>query len=159
MSVSRRSRHVTHLVPFRYSMNLTSYSSYSRLWCRSGTIEQSNRSDNTPFDTFTHTLLCLHHADNLTNDYRVKLAVLYHDVGKTQQYYAYTVSPTIEDKRNLMSTWLNHVTSWPEIAANDLRMLTIPTKYIDQIKWYIAQHMKAGEILMAKEENRTKKGT
>lgn len=39
-----------------------------------------------PFDTYNHTLLTVWHCQQLCDDPLVKLAMLYHDVGKPEQY-------------------------------------------------------------------------
>jgi hypothetical protein len=39
-----------------------------------------------PFDTYNHTLLTLRHCQHLCSDPLVKFAMLYHDVGKPEQY-------------------------------------------------------------------------
>ena len=41
------------------------------------------------FDTYSHTLLTLKALQDLNGDYLVRLAMLYHDVGKVAQYHAY----------------------------------------------------------------------
>jgi tRNA nucleotidyltransferase (CCA-adding enzyme) len=44
-----------------------------------------------PFDVYVHTILCLYHLEQLTDNYLLKFAILYHDVGKVDQYYAYSL--------------------------------------------------------------------
>jgi hypothetical protein len=39
-----------------------------------------------PFDTYTHTLLTIHALQKINTSYTAKLAMLYHDVGKPEQY-------------------------------------------------------------------------
>jgi len=40
-----------------------------------------------PFDVYAHTMLCFHNIQKINKNYLVKFAMLYHDVGKTDQYY------------------------------------------------------------------------
>ncbi|MEI6118443.1 MAG: hypothetical protein WCP92_04320 [bacterium] len=42
-----------------------------------------------PFDVYVHTLLCLFEVQKINNDPLVRLAMLYHDVGKVEQFGAY----------------------------------------------------------------------
>lgn len=44
-----------------------------------------------PFDVYVHSLLALHAVQQINDNYLVKYATLYHDVGKTEQYYTYTM--------------------------------------------------------------------
>ena len=41
------------------------------------------------FDTYSHTLLTLKALQEINQDYLVRFAMLYHDVGKVAQYEAY----------------------------------------------------------------------
>lgn len=51
-----------------------------------GTIDNRQPVRYHPFDTYNHTLLTLWHCQQLCNDPLVKFAMLYHDVGKPEQY-------------------------------------------------------------------------
>lgn len=42
-----------------------------------------------PFDIYAHTMLTLYNLQQLNTNYLVKLAMLYHDVGKVDQYHTY----------------------------------------------------------------------
>lgn len=50
-----------------------------------------------PFDTYSHILLTLWHLQKLNDNYLVKLGMLYHDVGKKDQYAAYAQATTKEE--------------------------------------------------------------
>lgn len=51
-----------------------------------GTIDNRQPVRYHPFDTYNHTLLTLWHCQQLCTDPLVKFAMLYHDVGKPEQY-------------------------------------------------------------------------
>jgi len=74
-----------------------------------------------PFDVYAHTLLCLNAADQRNVDPFVKLALVFHDVGKPDQYYAYSMST--DKAMTAKVTDLNHRTSSARIAFNDLLAL------------------------------------
>jgi len=110
-----------------------------------------------PFDVYTHSRLCLHEFQKINNDRLGQYAMLYHDVGKTDQYYSYYMWLDQDEVRSIFGTWLNHINSGADMARADFWALGFSKKEIDTIAWYIANHMKPGEILMAKRDNRKKK--
>lgn len=45
-----------------------------------------------PFDVYTHSMMVLYHMQKLSNDYLLRYAALYHDVGKVEQYSSYAMN-------------------------------------------------------------------
>lgn len=110
-----------------------------------------------PFDVFVHTLLCLYELEKINNNYLAKLAMLYHDVGKVDQYYMHTLGLDREEVRETLGTWINHQVSSIDTAKEEFGKLWFSKKETDEIGWYIQMHHKPGEILDAKKDNRKKK--
>lgn len=110
-----------------------------------------------PFDIYTHTLLTLFELQKISTDPLVRLAMLYHDVGKVDQFGAYGDDLTKEEIRAIISGPLNHRRSSPEYAKKDFKALGFSSKEITTIAWYIANHHKPEEMLATKEENIEKK--
>lgn len=118
-----------------------------------------------PFDTYDHTLLTLWHLqERLPADtsetpqhYLVKLAMLYHDVGKPQQYAfmekAFAENPDNPDRTG----YEHHADISVRLAVRDFKQLAFSTKEIETICRYIKRHHRPGEILDAKTGNRQKK--
>jgi len=126
-------------------------------------IEQPTRYH--PFDIYTHSLLALYEIQKINPNYLVKLAVLYHDVGKVGQFDAYKADLSKEDIREILSGPLNHRKSWPELVKKDFSRLWFSNKEIDDISRYVSQHHRPEEFLGARpaphkdagDENKTKK--
>lgn len=110
-----------------------------------------------PFDVFAHTLLTLKSLQELNDDYLVRFGMLYHDVGKVDQYYTHTLPLDREEIRKTFGTWLNHVNSGVDHVAKDFGALWFSSKEIEAIQWYVAAHQKPGEILMSSPDKREKK--
>ena len=110
-----------------------------------------------PFDTYVHTMLSLYELQKINSDYLVRLAILYHDVGKVGQYEAYKIGLDREEIREILSWPLNHRSSWPEIAKEDFSKLWFSKNEVNEIMRYIANHHVPWEILDAKDGNRIKK--
>lgn len=110
-----------------------------------------------PFDTYSHTLLTLWHLQKINTNYLVKLWILYHDVGKPEQYEAYTKATTKEERNAIHASALNHVNSGPEYVKKDFTNLWFSHKEIEEIAWYVAQHMRPWQILEATWWNQIKK--
>jgi tRNA nucleotidyltransferase/poly(A) polymerase len=64
-----------------------------------------------PFDTYAHTMLTLWYLQQINNNYLVKLAMLYHDVGKPDQYAAYAAAQSPEERAAIHGSSLNHAIS------------------------------------------------
>lgn len=110
-----------------------------------------------PFDTYTHILLTLWHLQQINDNYLVKLGMLYHDVGKKDQYAEYAKATTKEEMQEIHSSPANHVICGPIYAEADFRMLGFSNKEIEEIAMYVAQHMRPGQILMARSDNQVKR--
>ncbi len=110
-----------------------------------------------PFDTYAHTILTLYHLEKINTNYLVRLAMLYHDTGKPEQYAAYSSNPDKNEIRKILGWELNHRVSGPKIAKKEFWALGFSKKETQEIMRYIAEHHTPGEILMAREANRTKK--
>lgn len=110
-----------------------------------------------PFDTYTHILLTLWHLQKINDNYLVKLGMLYHDVGKKDQYAEYAKATTKEQMQEIHSSPANHVISWPVFVEEDFRALGFSNKEIDEVKLYVAQHMRPWQILMARPDNQLKR--
>lgn len=110
-----------------------------------------------PFDVYNHTLLAVKSLQEINDDYLTRLGMLYHDVGKKDQYYMHTVPLDREEVRKIFGTWLNHHTSGVDLVKKDFWALWFSKKEIETIAWYVANHSKPGEILFANEGKREKK--
>ena len=110
-----------------------------------------------PFDIYTHTLLTLFELQKISSDPLVRLSMLYHDVGKVDQFGAYGENLTKEEIRAIIAGPLNHRRSSPEYAKKDFKALGFSSKEITTITRYIANHHKPEEMLSTKEENIEKK--
>ena len=109
------------------------------------------------FDVYTHIMLSLKALQEMNSDYLVRFAMLYHDVGKVQQYEAYDKATTKEDKQVIFSWPLNHRESSPVLMKEDFAVLWFSKKEIETIEWYIHEHHTPGEILNSNPNNWIKK--
>lgn len=107
-----------------------------------------------PFDTYSHSILSLFHLQKINKDYLTKFGTLYHDVGKPDQYYYYSISTDEKKKHN---KYLDHRFSWIEKAKKDFKNLWFSNKEIDEIVFYIWYHHYPWEIISGKESNIEKK--
>ncbi len=110
-----------------------------------------------PFDVYTHTLLTLYELQKINSNYLVRLAMLYHDVGKVSQFSAYKDSLNKEEIRAILAWPLNHRRWWPELVKKDFSALGFSKKEIDQIARYVANHHKPEEILAWESDDIKKK--
>jgi len=110
-----------------------------------------------PFDVYTHTLLALRELQHINKNPLVRFAMLYHDVGKVDQFGAYKDNLSKEEIREILTGPLNHRRSSPEYAKMDFKSLGFSSKEITEICRYIAHHHMLEEIIFAKEKNREKK--
>lgn len=110
-----------------------------------------------PFDVYTHSLLALHHLQSINTSYLVRLGMLYHDVGKSEQYYTHSFWLSNDDRSFIYGWRLNHVNCGQDMVRKDLELIGFSNKEIDEVVRYVAKHMKPGEILMSKPDNWTKK--
>ena len=109
------------------------------------------------FDVYTHIMLSLKAIQEMNNDYLVRFAMLYHDVGKVQQYEAYDKAKTKEEKQFIFSWPLNHRESSPILMREDFLALWFSKKEIEIIEWYIHEHHTPWEILNSHPNNWIKK--
>ena len=109
------------------------------------------------FDVYTHIMLSLKAIQEMNSDYLVRFAMLYHDVGKVQQYAAYDSFKTKEEKQAIFSWPLNHRESSPVLMREDFSALWFSKKEIETIEWYIHEHHTPGEILNSHSNNWIKK--
>lgn len=110
------------------------------------------------FDVYAHTLLVVNALCPQNSDYLVRLAALYHDVGKTDQYYYFSQHISKEEKKLPVTHQMYHAQSLgPTLAQRDFKALGFSTKEIETICRYIAYHHRPGELLETTPENRTKK--
>ncbi len=110
-----------------------------------------------PFDVYAHTLLTLFELQKINKNPLVRLAMLYHDVGKVDQFGAYADNLSKEEIRAILAGPLNHRRSSPEYAKKDFKALGFSSKEIADIARYIAHHHTPEEMIFAKEENKEKK--
>lgn len=109
-----------------------------------------------PMDVWHHTLMVLKAWQELSDDYMVRLWCLYHDVGKTEQYYTHSFLDK-DDLEFLYGSWLNHINCGADFAEEDLSKIGFSNAETETISRYVRFHMKPGEILMSKEENQIPK--
>lgn len=110
-----------------------------------------------PLDTYHHTIMTLRHLQKINTDYRVKLAMLYHDVGKVEQYKLYNIGLTREEMTLVHGSWLNHTVCGPDFVRRDFSALGFSNAEIDYIAWLVQYHMYPWQILMSKTDNQIKK--
>jgi len=73
--------------------------------------------------------------------------MLYHDVGKVDQFAAYKDDLSKEEIRAILAGPHNHRRNGPEFTKKDFSALGFSNKEIDDIAWYVANHHKPEEIL------------
>lgn len=110
-----------------------------------------------PFDTYTHTLLVLYELEKTNHNPLLKLAALYHDVGKREQYDMQRIKMSIDDSRKMYGSRINHTICGADHTRHDMQQLWLSRKQIDEITRYVAMHMKPGEILMSRPDKRKHK--
>ncbi len=122
-----------------------------------GTIDNRQPVRYHPFDTYNHTLLTLWHCQQLCNDPLVKFAMLYHDVGKPEQY-AFMDAAIAANPENPDRTWyIAHPEISVRLAKEDFSALAFSKAEIDQISRYIKYHHRPWEILDSKTNTWTRK--
>ena len=109
------------------------------------------------FDVYTHIMLSLKAIQEINSDYLVRFAMLYHDVGKVQQYAAYDKATTKEEKQTIFSWPLNHRESSPALMREDFSALWFSKKEIETMERYIHEHHTPWEILNSHPNNWIKK--
>lgn len=102
-------------------------------------------------------MLTLWHLQQINDHYLVKLAMLYHDVGKPDQYAAYAAAETPEARAAIHGSPLNHAISGQVFVHNEFAALGFSSAEMEEIAWYVGMHMRPGQILEAASENQRKK--
>jgi hypothetical protein len=74
-----------------------------------------------PFDTYTHILLTLHELEKINKDPAVKMAMLYHDVGKKDQYAIVAKTDSRKEAFDIYGDLANHSLSGPKFAQEDMQ--------------------------------------
>lgn len=110
-----------------------------------------------PFDVYAHTLLTLFSLQQLNDNYLVRFAMLYHDVGKVAQFAAYGEDLSKDEIRDILAGPLNHRRGSGIITKDDFSALGFSKKEIDEIIRYVDHHHKLEEILYALPEKWEKK--
>lgn len=110
-----------------------------------------------PFDVYAHTLLTLFELQKINKSYLVRFAMLYHDVGKVDQFDAYQEGLSKEEVQEILAWPLNHRRSSAGYVKSDFARLGFSTKEIDEIVRYVNNHHTLEEILYALPEKREKK--
>ncbi len=110
-----------------------------------------------PLDTYSHSILCLYHLQNINSNYLVRFGMLYHDVGKPDQYYWAGIKMKDEDRQKLYSSYINHPVVWADLTQKDFRRLWFSKKEIEEIVFYVRYHLLPGELLQMSEKNRKKR--
>ncbi|MFA7717269.1 MAG: HD domain-containing protein [Candidatus Absconditabacterales bacterium] len=109
-----------------------------------------------PFDVYTHTMLALFELQKINKDYLVRLSMLYHDVGKVDQFELYKQNLSKEELREIMAGPLNHRKSGATFVREDFAKLGFGKKEIDEISRLVSHHHKLEEIIYALPEKREK---
>ena len=73
--------------------------------------------------------------------------MLYHDVGKPDQYYWASIKKSEEEQKQLYSLEVNHPIIWTELTKDDFKKLWFSKKEIEEISFYVRYHMFPGELL------------
>jgi len=107
-----------------------------------------------PFDTYSHIILCLYHLQQINTNYLVRFAMLYHDVGKPDQYYWASIKKDEASQQELYKLEINHPIIWSEIALNEFKKLWFSNKESEEIAFYVKYHMYPGELLFMSENKR-----
>ena len=67
--------------------------------------------------------MTLRHLQKTNDNYLVKLAMLYHDVGKVEQYKLYNIGLTKDEISIVHGSWLNHTVCGPDFVRRDFAAL------------------------------------
>ena len=109
-----------------------------------------------PFDTYAHTILCLYHLQQINSNYLVRFAMLYHDVGKPDQYYWASIKKDEESQSELYKLEINHPVIWEEITKIDFKKLWFSKKEVEEISFYVRYHMYPGELMFMSEKKKVR---
>ncbi len=95
-----------------------------------------------PFDVYAHSMLVLWHLETLNDSPLLRLAALYHDVGKKTQYHMQSIKMSVEDGRKMYGSWINHANCGADYTRADMQKLGLSKKQVEEISRYVAMHMK-----------------
>ncbi len=109
-----------------------------------------------PFDTYSHSLLTLFHLQKINTDYLVRFGMLYHDVGKPDQYYWASIKKDEASQQQLYKLPIVHPEIWAEYTQEDFSKLWFSKKEVQEISFYVKYHMFPWDLL-AMTENKRKK--
>ena len=109
-----------------------------------------------PFDTYTHSLLALYHLQKINKNYLVRFGILYHDVGKPDQYRWASIKMPDEQKQQLYKSYVNHYVIWADLAKKDFERLGFSNKQVEEIVFYVEKHLLPGELLNMSDRKRKK---
>ncbi len=108
------------------------------------------------FDTYTHSLLSLYHLQKFSNNYLVRFWMLYHDVGKPDQYYRTSIKKDEESQQELYKLPIMHPEIWSEYTKDDFSKLWFSKKEVEEISFYVKYHMYPWELLNMWDNKRKK---
>ena len=109
-----------------------------------------------PFDTYSHSLLTLFHLQKINTDYLVRFGMLYHDVGKPDQYYWASIKKDEVSQQQLYKLPIVHPEIWAEYTQEDFSKLWFSKKEVEEIAFYVKYHMFPGDLLGMTENKRKK---
>ena len=109
-----------------------------------------------PFDCYAHTILTLHHLQKINNNYLVRFGMLYHDVGKKDQYYWASIKKDEESQNELYKLEINHPIIGAEMAKEDFQRLWFSKKEVEEISFYVLYHMFPWELDSMSEKKKEK---
>jgi len=109
-----------------------------------------------PFDTYSHTILCLYHLQQINTNYLVRFWILYHDVWKPDQYYWASIKKDEQSQQELYKLEINHPIIWKELAKKDFSNLWFSKKEVEEISFYVRYHMFPWELMFMSENKQIK---
>ena len=110
-----------------------------------------------PFDVYEHSILTLYHLQQINKKLIVKLAMLYHDVGKPDQYRYASIARSDEEKKAMHGSPVHHPIRGAELAKRDFEALGFGRKEIEEITFYIKMHMEPWNLIKGKPQTVKKK--
>lgn len=110
-----------------------------------------------PFDTYTHTMLCLWNIQKNNKKPLVKFGILYHDVWKPDQYYFAQLATNEQERKQVHWSGFHHPVIGSYYTQKDFQALWFSKKQIQEICFYVEKHHLPGELLNSSQENIPKK--
>ncbi len=131
------------------------------------TINSAQPTRHHSLDTYHHILMALKewqaifksklwswNTSNKHEYYLPLLAILYHDVGKPEQYAKMWEAIAANPEKPDRSTYEYHTETGAKIAQEEFKTLAFSKREIEEIMWYIRWHHRPWEILDGKQEKR-----